>query len=37
MVVASEVQKRVDSRLLNFPAPEPKREIGLARRKSSPH
>ena len=36
MSVASEVHQRSDIRLLHFPAPEPKREIGLAWRKTSP-
>jgi len=36
MAVASEVHQRSDIRLLHFPAPEPKREIGLAWRKTSP-
>ncbi|MGA7373106.1 MAG: LysR substrate-binding domain-containing protein [Methyloceanibacter sp.] len=36
MAVASEVHRRSDIRLLHFPAPEPKREIGLAWRKTSP-
>ena len=36
MAVASEVHRRGDIRLLHFPAPEPKREIGLAWRKTSP-
>jgi LysR family hydrogen peroxide-inducible transcriptional activator len=36
MSVASEVHQRSDIRLLHFRAPEPKREIGLAWRKTSP-
>lgn len=36
MAVASEVHRGGDIRLLRFPAPEPKREIGLAWRKTSP-
>jgi LysR family hydrogen peroxide-inducible transcriptional activator len=36
MAVASEVHDRKDIRLQHFPAPEPKREIGLAWRKTSP-
>lgn len=36
MSVASEVHQRNDIRLVHFPAPEPKREIGLAWRKTSP-
>ena len=36
MAVASEVHQRNDIRLLRFAAPEPKREIGLAWRKTSP-
>ena len=36
MAVESEVHHRNDIRLLNFAAPEPKREIGLAWRKTSP-
>ena len=36
MAVASEVHQRSGIRLLHFPAPEPKREIGLAWRKTSP-
>ena len=36
MAVASEVHRRGDIRLLHFAAPEPKREIGLAWRKTSP-
>src|SRR5262245_43425548 len=36
MAVASEVHDRKDIRLHHFPAPEPKREIGLACRKTSP-
>lgn len=36
MAVASEVHHRSDIRLLHFAAPEPKREIGLAWRKTSP-
>jgi LysR family transcriptional regulator, hydrogen peroxide-inducible genes activator len=36
MSVASEVHRRRDIRLLHFRAPEPKREIGLAWRKTSP-
>jgi len=36
MAVASEVHKRSDIRLVRFAAPEPKREIGLAWRKTSP-
>jgi LysR family hydrogen peroxide-inducible transcriptional activator len=36
MAVASEVRQRSDIRLLHFSAPEPKREIGLAWRKTSP-
>src|SRR5262247_1532848 len=36
MAVASEVHDRKDIRLHHFPAPEPKREIGLAWRKTSP-
>lgn len=36
MAVASEVHQRSDIRLLRFHAPEPKREIGLAWRKTSP-
>jgi LysR family transcriptional regulator, hydrogen peroxide-inducible genes activator len=36
MAVASEVHQRSDIRLLRFAAPEPKREIGLAWRKTSP-
>lgn len=36
MAIASEVHARGDIRLLRFPAPEPKREIGLAWRKTSP-
>jgi LysR family transcriptional regulator, hydrogen peroxide-inducible genes activator len=36
MAVASEVHQRSDIRLLRFRAPEPKREIGLAWRKTSP-
>jgi LysR family hydrogen peroxide-inducible transcriptional activator len=36
MAIASEVHQRSDIRLLRFRAPEPKREIGLAWRKTSP-
>jgi LysR family hydrogen peroxide-inducible transcriptional activator len=36
MAVASELHQRSDIRLLHFPAPEPKRDIGLAWRKTSP-
>jgi LysR family transcriptional regulator, hydrogen peroxide-inducible genes activator len=36
MAVASEVHQRSDIRLLRFSTPEPKREIGLAWRKTSP-
>jgi len=36
MAVESEVHRRADIRLVRFPAPEPKREIGLAWRKTSP-
>ncbi len=36
MAVANEVQHRRDIALLHFRAPEPKREIGLAWRKTSP-
>jgi len=36
MAVASEVHHRNDIRLLRFAAPEPKREIGLVWRKTSP-
>jgi LysR family hydrogen peroxide-inducible transcriptional activator len=36
MAVASEVHQRSDIRLLRFAAPEPKREIGLAWRRTSP-
>jgi LysR family hydrogen peroxide-inducible transcriptional activator len=36
MAIASEVHRRADIRLVHFPAPEPKREIGLAWRKTSP-
>jgi LysR family hydrogen peroxide-inducible transcriptional activator len=36
MAIASEVHRRSDIRLLHFAAPEPKREIGLAWRKTSP-
>jgi LysR family hydrogen peroxide-inducible transcriptional activator len=36
MAIASEVHQRGDIHLLNFHAPEPKREIGLAWRKTSP-
>ena len=36
MAIASEVHSRGDIRLLRFHAPEPKREIGLAWRKTSP-
>ena len=36
MALASEVHHRDDIRLLRFPAPEPKRDIGLAWRKTSP-
>jgi LysR family transcriptional regulator, hydrogen peroxide-inducible genes activator len=36
MAIASEVHHRGDIRLLRFRAPEPKREIGLAWRKTSP-
>ena len=36
MAVASEVHQRGDIRLLRFAPPEPKREIGLAWRKTSP-
>jgi LysR family hydrogen peroxide-inducible transcriptional activator len=36
MAIASEVHARGDIRLLRFHAPEPKREIGLAWRKTSP-
>ena len=36
MAIASEVHDRSDIRLLRFRAPEPKREIGLAWRKTSP-
>jgi len=36
MAVASEVYHRNDIRLLRFAAPEPKREIGLVWRKTSP-
>jgi LysR family hydrogen peroxide-inducible transcriptional activator len=35
-LVASEVHQGSDIRLLHFAAPEPKREIGLAWRKTSP-
>jgi len=36
MAVAREVHHRDDIRMMRFPAPEPKREIGLAWRKTSP-
>jgi LysR family hydrogen peroxide-inducible transcriptional activator len=36
MAIASEVHQRSDIRLLHFRVPEPKREIGLAWRKTSP-
>ena len=36
MAVDSEVHRGGDIRLLHFPKPEPKREIGLAWRKTSP-
>lgn len=36
MAVESEVHQRADIRLVRFPAPEPKREIGLAWRKTCP-
>jgi LysR family hydrogen peroxide-inducible transcriptional activator len=36
MAVESEVHRRTDIRLLHFAAPELKREIGLAWRKTSP-
>ncbi len=36
MAIASEIHRRSDIRLLRFRAPEPKREIGLAWRKTSP-
>jgi LysR family transcriptional regulator, hydrogen peroxide-inducible genes activator len=36
MAIASEVHARADIRLLRFHTPEPKREIGLAWRKTSP-
>jgi LysR family hydrogen peroxide-inducible transcriptional activator len=36
MAVASEIHRGGEIRLLRFPAPEPKREIGLAWRKTSP-
>jgi LysR family transcriptional regulator, hydrogen peroxide-inducible genes activator len=36
MAIASEIHSGGDIRLLRFPAPEPKREIGLAWRKTSP-
>ena len=36
MAIASEIHTRSDIRLLRFPAPEPKRQIGLAWRKTSP-
>ncbi len=36
MAIASEIHAHGDIRLLRFPAPEPKREIGLAWRKTSP-
>jgi LysR family transcriptional regulator, hydrogen peroxide-inducible genes activator len=36
MAVGIEVRQRSDIRLMHFPAPEPKREIGLAWRKTSP-
>ena len=36
MAVESEVHRRADIRLVHFAAPEPKREIGLAWRKTSP-
>ncbi len=36
MAISSEVHRREDIRLLRFAAPEPKREIGLAWRKTSP-
>jgi LysR family hydrogen peroxide-inducible transcriptional activator len=36
MAIASEIHSSGDIRLLRFPAPEPKREIGLAWRKTSP-
>jgi LysR family hydrogen peroxide-inducible transcriptional activator len=36
MAIASEVHQRNDIRLLRFQAPEPKREIGLAWRRTSP-
>ena len=36
MAIASEVHPGGDIRLLRFRAPEPKREIGLAWRKTSP-
>ena len=36
MAIATEVHRGGDIRLLRFPAPEPKREIGLAWRKTSP-
>jgi LysR family hydrogen peroxide-inducible transcriptional activator len=36
MAIESEIHRGGDIRLLRFPAPEPKREIGLAWRKTSP-
>jgi LysR family hydrogen peroxide-inducible transcriptional activator len=36
MAIASEVHLGIDIHLLHFAAPEPKREIGLAWRKTSP-
>jgi LysR family hydrogen peroxide-inducible transcriptional activator len=36
MAIASEIHSSGDIRLLRFPAPEPKREIGLAWRKTTP-
>jgi len=36
MAISSEIHRGGDIRLLRFPAPEPKREIGLAWRKTSP-
>jgi LysR family transcriptional regulator, hydrogen peroxide-inducible genes activator len=36
MAISSEIHRGGDIRLLRFAAPEPKREIGLAWRKTSP-
>jgi LysR family hydrogen peroxide-inducible transcriptional activator len=36
MAISSEIHRGGDIRLLRFPAPEPKREVGLAWRKTSP-